>query len=413
LKDKSNDTNQLSAHFFRHNYAKMVAVLIRHFGLENVETAEDIVQDTLLDALEQWSIRSIPSNPEAWLMDVAKKKTINYLKRNGLLKNKVLPALQKEYNSFVLADEQNQKDNTLRLIFTCCHPALPKSAQIAMALKSLCGLSIPEIANALLTNDATINKRLYRAKQKFREGRVAYEIPDQHELPKRIDNVYAVLYLLFNEGYHSKNHKEIIRMDLCFEAIRLLKQLLTSFPNQQKGIALLSLMLLSVARFRSRLDDKGALVILSKQDRKRWDKELIAEGIHYLHLSAKGKEVNTYQLQAGIAAEHCIAESFASTNWGSIYRQYSILEKLDNNSLIKFNRCIAQFYKGEKNTAMDNLLQLRNEKALKNNVHFHATVGVFYQALNFNEEAMPFFKKSLALSKSEKEKSLIRQRMED
>ena len=297
---KYSNTHQLAAHFFRHNYAKMTAILVRYFGLNEVEIAEDIVQDTLVEAMEKWSIKGIPDKPEGWLMDVAKKKTINFLKRNQLFRNKIFPRLQSTSLSnggFELLDGIGEDDSSLRMIFTCCHPSISSESQIALALKSLCGLSASEIATALLTNEATINKRLYRAKQKFRNKSIAFKIPDNHELIERLDNVFSTLYLLFNEGYYSSHREETIRIDLCFEAIRLLKLLIQSFPNSTKAKALLSLMLLSIARFESRLDKNGVLIILAEQNRKLWDASLIMEGIDALHQSMNGEDVNVYQLQ--------------------------------------------------------------------------------------------------------------------
>ena len=229
------NSNQLTAHFFRHNYAKMVAVLVRYFGLEEVEIAQDIVQDTLVEAMEKWSVQPIPENPEGWLMDVAKKKTINFLKRNQILHQKILPKLQARTPSELDFSEGVEKDSTLRMIFTCCHPDLSNASQIALALKTLCGLSIPEIAYALLTNEATINKRLYRAKQKFRNRSIAYELPSKENLVDRLNNVLSTLYLLFNEGYYSAHPEKAIRIDLCFEAIRLVKNIQLYFPNSAKA----------------------------------------------------------------------------------------------------------------------------------------------------------------------------------
>jgi len=403
LKDKTVNTNQLADHFFRHSYVKMVAVLVRYFGLKQVETAEDIIQDTLVEAMEKWSVSSIPDHPEAWLMDVAKKKTINLLRRNQTFQLKVSPNLQDE----LLFNNEIEQDSALRMIFACCHPALPTESQIALALKTLCGLSVAEIADGLLTNEATINKRLYRARKRFREGIIRFDLPQNHEQPERLDNVFTILYLLFNEGYYSSHHRNTIRMDFCFEAIRLLKQILESFPDSAKGRGLLSLMLLSVARFESRLDDNGALIILAEQDRSLWDKNLISEGINLLHQTATGKNINTYQLQAGIAAEHCLARSFEATNWESIYRQYIILDKLAHNEVVRFNKCIAQFYAHKKEEALSAILLLENEPSLNANPHFYIAVGVFYAELQLSKKAISYFETALQLSRSKKEKKLI------
>lgn len=407
--NKDANTNTLAEHFFRHNYAKMVAILVRYFGLKEVEIAEDIVQDTLVEAMEKWSIKAIPDNPEGWLMDVAKKKTINFLKRNQNYENKVIPSIK--LNSFFEIDQSVEKDSTLRMIFTCCHPDLPSESQISLALKTLCGLSVGEIANALLTTESTINKRLYRAKQKFRDGTISFEIPGNSDLIERLDTVFATLYLLFNEGYYSSHHEKIIRIDLCFEAIRLLKDVIEFHPPSHKAKALLSLMLLLVARFESRIDEKGAMVILAEQSRNLWDKELIAQGIDYLHQSTNSNTISIYHLQAGIAAEHCMASNFETTNWASIYRQYAILEKLNKNVIVTFNKTIAKFYGKNQKEALADLLALKKEPELQSNPHYFTSIGIFYKELDQKEKAIPYFKTALKLSKSITEKTLIEHKM--
>ena len=404
-----NSANELTEHFFRHHYAKMVAILVRYFGLKQVEIAEDIVQDTLVEAMEKWSVNSIPDNPEAWLMDVAKKKTINLLRRSQNFEANIIPKIKVEH--FLEIDESIEKDSTLRMIFTCCHPELPAESQISLALKTLCGLSIGEIAHALLTTESTINKRLYRAKEKFRDGSIAFQIPTEKNISKRLDNVLSTLYLLFNEGYYASKNEKIIRIDLCFEAIRLLKNIVEYYARFPQAKALLALMLLSVARFESRIDEKGAIVVLSEQNRSLWDKDLIAQGIAYLHQSMEGNQLTIYHLQAGIAAEHGLAESFEATNWKSIYQQYSALERLNKNAIVSFNKSIAKFYAENKEDALSDLLALRNEKALQKNVHYFTTVGVFYTALSQKEKALPYFKTALELSNSASEKSLIEAKM--
>ena len=402
------DSKELAEHFFRHSHAKLVAILVRYFGLKEVEIAEDIVQDTLVEAMEKWSVQSIPHNPEGWLMDVAKKKTINFLERNQNYKNRILPGLKNRIElDFSPAEE---KDSTLRMIFACCHPELPSESQIALALKSLCGLSIVEIADALLTNEANINKRLYRAKQKFRDGSIRFQIPTG-QVDMHLDTVLSTLYLLFNEGYYSSHHQKIIRMDLCFEAIRLLKEVIETYPDLSKAKALLSLMYFSIARFESRIDEHGALIIFSEQDRSSWDQEFIASGIDLLHQSTEATHVSTYHLQAGIAAEHCLANDFDSTNWQSIYNQYCLLERLNGNVIISFNKAIARFYGDDKEKALADLLSMQNEPELKNSPHYFASLGIFYAQLKQNHKANQFFEKALELSKNQHEITSIKKRL--
>lgn len=398
-------THQLTEHFFRHSYSKMVAILTNYFGLSEVEVAEDIVQDTLLEAFEKWSVQSIPDNPEGWLMDVAKKKMINFLKRKKNFKTKIVP----NFDAAVLQSHAPvEKDSTLKMIFTCCHPLLPVESQVALALKSLCGLNVSEIAKALLSTESTINKRLYRAKQKFRDGSIQFELPNEDDLVERLDGVFSTLYLLFNEGYYSAHSEKLIRMDLCFEAIRLVKEIIAHFPNSPKAKALLSLMLLAVARFESRTDENGAIIILAEQNRTSWDKGLIAQGIDFLHQASSGKEISTYHLQAGIAAEHCMADSFQSTNWASIYKQYRLLESIAPSPIILLNKAISKFYGIDKTEALADLQALKHNPELQQNLHYFTAIGVFYTELNQEEKAAPFFETALSISSSPPEQLLIK-----
>lgn len=402
---KSSRVSELAEHFFRHNYAKMTAILTNYFGLSEVEIAEDIVQDTLVEAVEKWSVQSIPNNPEGWLMDVAKKKMINFLKRNQNFKAKIVPNL---VSPLLQNDSYIEKDSTLKVIFTCCHPLLPTESQIALVLKSLCGLSVREIANALLSSESTINKRLYRAKQKFRDGSIQFELPEDDDLAERLDSVFSSLYLLFNEGYYSAHSEKLIRMDLCFEAIRLVKEIIEHFPTSHKAKALLSLMLFSVARFESRTDENGAIIILAEQDRTSWDKNLITQGIDYLHQASSGKEISSYHLQAGIAAEHCLAESFQSTNWTSIYKQYTLLARMGSSPIILFNEAISKFYGEDKEEALADLIALKSDPELKKNMHYFTALGVFHAELDQQEKANSFFETALNLSRSPQEQMLIK-----
>ena len=400
---------QLAEHFFRHSYAKMLAILVRYFGLREVEIAEDILQETLVEAMEKWSVHAIPDNPEGWLMDVAKKKTINFLRRHQTFETKVLPNVE---IGTLFENESLEEDSTLRMVFTCCHPSLPVASQIALALKTLCGLSIGEIAHALLTNEATVNKRLYRAKQKFRAGEVTFDLPPEEALNARLDAVFTTLYLLFNEGYYSAHHEKVIRMDLCFEAIRLTKEIVRLYSEVTRAKALLALMLLNVARFESRVDEAGTLVLLSDQNRALWDQGLIGEGMEYLSEAIQSEEVSPYHLQAGIAAEHCLAQDFATTNWAAIYRQYQILEKLQPSPLLSLNKAIARFYGINREEALMDLLQLKKEPALQQHVHYHTAIGVCYVELGLSSKAQPYFQQAFQLSKSDQEKQLIAQKMD-
>ncbi len=401
-------TNKLTEHFFRHSYAKTVAILVRYFGLDQVEMAEDIVQDTLIEAMEKWSIHAIPDNPEGWIMDVAKKKTINLIRRNQLFQTKIAPRL----NTPVSYADTIVSDSTLRMIFACCHPALPIESQISLALKTLCGLSVSEIARALLTTEGNINKRLYRAKKKFREEEIEYSIPIKTELNDRLDSVCKTLYVLFNEGYYAPHHKDVLRIDLCYDAVRLLKDVETTFADSAKVNSLLSLMLFSLARFESRLDQDDSLICLQDQNRKLWDQELIAQGMDYLSRAIQTAEVNPYQLQAGIAAEHCLSKDFESTNWQSIYQQYTLLESLNSTFLVKMNKQISYYFMGRREEALTALQGLKKLPDFTETVSYYLTLGTLYLLSREKEKASGYLAKAFSLTQSEKEKEIIQRRVD-
>lgn len=400
------DSKNLTEHFFRHNYARTVAILVRYFGLKQVEIAEDIVQDTLVEAMEKWSIHSIPDNPEGWIMDVAKKKTINLLNRQNNFQNKIVPNL----DQWKVESEAEIADSTLQMIFACCHPELPSESQIALALKTLCGLSIPEIARALMCNEENINKRLYRAKRKFRDGTITLE-PTELIDSNRLDNTLQVLYLLFNEGYFSAHHSSKIRLDLCYEAIRLLSFIEEASPSGKvKG--LLAIMYLSVARFESRISPLGELILLEEQDRSLWDMELIARGMHYLTESIRTQEVNSYQIQAGILAEYCLAEDFKSTNWKSICTQYELLETLETQPIVTLNKAISMFHSGKRSEALELLDQLHHDSFLAKNAQLALAHAVLLRATGEGSKAACMFQTALNLATTETEKELIKNRMD-
>ncbi|MDN5203054.1 sigma-70 family RNA polymerase sigma factor [Fulvivirgaceae bacterium BMA10] len=410
------ETQELVDHFFRHEYARMVAVLTRYFGLDHIEIAEDIVQDTLTEALECWGSSNLPNNPAAWLMDVAKKKTINFLKRHQLFEQKIVgnfrKAQQGDHQDILEFKDEIIEDSMLRMIFCCCHPTLQSEGQIVLALKSLCGLSSKEIAFALLSNTETVNKRLFRAKDKFRQGIIAFEIPDKTNLESRLENVLLVLYLLFNEGYHSSHPDKLIRADLCTEAIRLNKLLLKHFPERSEIQALMALMLLQFARVESRLDDQGAIIILQDQDRTLWDKTLITLGIEHLHRAMTNNQITAYHLKAGIAAEHCLAESSESTNWHSICKQYALLKKIEVSPIIELNSAIANFFSGKHSEAFIQLEHLEKQNALRDYPLLYATLGEFHLRLGHKTMAKSYFSRAIEKSQSNINLNLLQKKLE-
>jgi RNA polymerase sigma-70 factor (ECF subfamily) len=406
----SPDTVQaLVDHLFRHEAGRMVAILTRLFGIHNLELAEDIFQDTLHQALKDWSLGPIPDNPSGWLMVVAKRKAINAVRRERLHRSfaRDMDALLKsEWTTAYTMDhvflEDEIKDSQLRMIFTCCHPALPMEGQLALTLKTLCGFNVAEIAAAMLTTESNINKRLYRVKEKIRNEEIPFTVPAGHQLLPRLDAVLLVIYLLFNEGYNSSGDNAVIRQDLCLEAMRL-AMLLTEKPvtNSYNPVyALLALLCFHSARLDARIDTNNSLIVLEEQDRRRWNRELISQGLQFLAQSTGGDQVTAYHLEAAIAAEHCLAPDFESTNWARIHDYYLGLEKLKPSSVIRLNLAIVTGKKDGPRAALRLLHNLQRNHVLDNYYLLDASLGEFYQQLGQKEEALLYFSRARELTRS-------------
>jgi RNA polymerase sigma factor (sigma-70 family) len=406
---------QLVEHLFRTEAGRLVSILTKIFGPTNIQLAEDVVQETLISALDSWCINGIPDNPSAWLMQVAKRKVMNEFKRLKVTDRykTIYQSLPDYYNQqfdeFFLENEI--EDSQLRMIFTCCHPSLSVASQIALTLKTLCGFGIKEVANALLTTETTVNKRLYRSKKAIRESNVPFIIPSGKELDKRIESVCLTLYLLFNEGYNSSGSSSIIKKELCFEAIRLTKLLTEHFETVKPLYALLSLMCFHASRFDARIDDRRAIIIFEEQNRMLWNKELIAQGLFYLGKSSNHNHLSTYHLEAGIAAEHSIANSFEQTNWQAIFDYYEMLYKLKPSPIIRLNLAIIQSkLKGEL-TSLFILDELEHSGELENYFLLPATQGVFYLRLRKFNTALSYFQKAIDLTNSPMQIRLLKQKI--
>jgi RNA polymerase sigma factor (sigma-70 family) len=403
---------QLVDHLFRHESGKMVSVLTRLLGWEHLETAHDLVQDTLLQAMNSWSFGSIPDNPQAWLYRVAQNKAIDFLRREKKLKE-ITPRyaylLQSEYtlsptvNQFFLQNEI--EDSQLRMIFACCHPSIPEDSQIAFVLKTLCGLTVAEIAKAYLSNDETIAKRIYRAREKIKTDGIELEVPTGDELPPRLNNVLKSLYLLFNEGYNSSNPDLLIRDELCGEALRLCYLLSgNQATNLPRTRALLALFCFQSSRLSARLDDKGNIILLQRQDRSKWNNELIQRGFGYIDEATDGREATRYHFEAAIASLHAAADSFEATDWKSIYDLYDMLYRLEPGPIVALNKAIASAYAISRENA---LKELFNIKGLEKYYLYYASAGEMYLDLDKKNEAKTYFEKALQLTGSLSEQQLL------
>jgi RNA polymerase sigma factor (sigma-70 family) len=415
------DISHLTDHLFRHEAGKLVSVLTGIFGIERLQLAEDVVQEAMVRALQTWPYYGVPKNPAAWLTQAAKNLALDAIRREKTFHEKqpqIIALIEQragDENGPESPKFENEiKDDRLRMMFVCCHPLIPAEAQIALALKTLCGFSPSEIAKAFLTTEAAIAKRLTRAKQRIREAQIAFEIPAGDELARRLDGVLQSLYLLFNEGYKASSGDLLIREDLCREAIRL-TGLLAEHPagNRPKTHALLALMLLNAARIPSRMDAEGNLLRLQEQDRSRWDQSLLARGMFHIAHSAAGNELSEYHLQAGIAACHCAARDYAATDWQHILELYDRLIEFDDSPVVALNRAVALAEIQGPQTGIEAVNAIQNLQSLESYYLLHAVLGEFEIRLNHLRAAAGHFRKALQLAEIKSEQTFLAKRLRE
>jgi RNA polymerase sigma-70 factor (ECF subfamily) len=371
-------------HFFRHEAGRLVSVLTRFFGWHHFDLVEDMVQTTLLDALESWRVRGVPDNPSGWIHRIAKNKILDALRRDQI-GQRVLGewAASRPMHQFGLDDlflDTEIEDSQLRMMFACCHPHLARENQLALTLKALCGFGNAEIARALLVSEETIKKRLQRATRDLIEHHVALDPPPAEELVQRLDGVHQVLYLLFNEGYSASDGESAIRADLCEEAARLC-HLLCSQPrfSTPPTLALMALMLFHAARLEARLDQRGSLLLMEEQDRDKWDHQLIHRAQEFLNQSAEGSVISSFHLEAAIACYHCTARSYAETDWRAILRLYDALLTLHGSPVYCLNRAIVVAQIDGPQAGICALEDAGQDPALRHYHLFDATLGEFYR----------------------------------
>jgi RNA polymerase sigma factor (sigma-70 family) len=399
------NSQELIPHLFRTEYSKIIAVLCKRFGMANLEAAEDITSDTFLAALNTWTYNGIPENPTAWLYTVAKNKARNFLHRENTFAEKVTVEVQRhQIESVEMLDlsAANIADSQLRMLFAVCHPAIPHDAQVGLALRVLCGFGIEEIANAFLTSKETISKRLMRAREKLRSGKVVLDFPPEHELPPRLDRVLTTLYLVFNEGYYSESQDVVVRKELCFEAMRLLQLLLdNSVTHLPEVNSLMALMCFHASRLDARTSEDGFIVLYEDQDVSRWNFELIAQGAASMKAAAVGKSLSRYHLEAGIAYWHTVRED-TREKWESILHLYNQLLALEYSPIAALNRTVALAKVRGNSVAIAEAEKLN----LGDNHYFFVMLGELYkdsdQAL-----ALKHFQKAFDLAATGPERVLI------
>lgn len=398
---------------FQRESRKVIAHLITTYA--DIELAEDALQDALVEALDHWSRNGIPANTGGWIMTTAKRKVIDRLRRRR--------ALEKRLPMLVDEDEPDEDepieipDERLRLIFTCCHPALSQEAQVALTLQLLGGISTEAVAKAFLIPLTTMEQRLVRAKRKIRDAGIPYQVPPLHQLPERLEAVLAVIYLIFNAGYTSPKGNKLILTDLCDEAIRLGRVLCDLLKNQPtigehaESYGLLALMLLHHARRNARTDNEGEIIVLEDQNRGLWDKRMIEEGVALLDHAMTLNQRGIYQVQAAIASLHAQAQSSQETDWMQISLLYGALMQLAPSPIVELNRAVAISMMDGAECGLGILEPLANDKTLSSYHLYHATCADLYRRTNMPEKAKKAYEQAIALCDNDRERSYLMKRL--
>jgi len=401
-------SQDLVPHLFRREYSKVVAVLVRHFGLEQIEVAEDIASETFLAAVQSWSYEGIPSNPTAWIYAVAKNKTRNYLVRVSKVKEIGPDGLEDIPGSDFPIDltDGNISDSQLRMIFAVCHPAISTESQVGLALRVLCGFGIEEIADAFLSSKETIYKRLQRAKETLRREAAILELPAESAMEDRLGAVLTTLYLLFSEGYYSECHPEVLRKELCWEAMRLAELLLghsaTHRPSTQ---ALFALMCFQSSRFPARRDEGGELVLYAEQDESKWDQALISRGAELLREASVGVSLSKYHVEASIAYWHTVKED-SDEKWESILMLYNHLLRIEYSPIAALNRTFALAKVRGKADAI-----CEAEKLQLTNNHFYFMLLAELYLESDPSQARQYLDQALALARTSTDKQTISRKL--
>jgi RNA polymerase sigma factor (sigma-70 family) len=399
----------------------MVAVLTKIFGTENLQISEDVVQDTFITAINVWSVKGLPDNPSAWLFRAAKNKAIDILRKNKFstridFSDPERTLLQSEYTLVATIEkfwqEDEIADDVLRMMYACCHPEITEENQVTLMLKTLCGFSTAEIARAFITSEDTVSKRLYRTKEFFRTKKIKPCFPQPGLLKQSTDAVLKTIYLLFNEGYNSTHAEELIRKDLITQAMYLCRLLCNSVHTQLPEVfAAMALMFFHAARIDSRIDTNGEVILLSQQDRSKWDRESIQQGNDYMNKAAFGKDISSYHIEAAIAYEHCIAPDFEQTNWQNILSYYNMLVEINPSSVVLLNRLTVIFKVFGAGKTLPEIESSPFRKEWEKNYLFHSLMGDIYAESN-TSMSKTFYETAGKLTKSGAEKKLLHKKVE-
>ena len=415
-------TNALIPHLFRSEYRKIVSVLVKTFGFGQIETAEDIASETFLAAAQTWPLEGPPENPVAWLYHVARNKSKTILQRDKLFRSKIAPDLQSgaatEFDAAAAStweaaeleidlSPQSIVDSQLQMMFAICHPSIPRESQIGLSLRILCGFGIEEIAYAFLTNKETINKRLFRARERLREVKIAIGMPSATEIDSRLETVLTTIYLLFNEGYYSESQNDVLRKDLCLEAMRLCQMLVNHPPTDKPQVnALLALMCFHASRFEARINSHGEIVLYEDQDEMLWNGALISQGAQFLNRAASGDTLSKYHLEATIAY-WSTKKSDTPQKWETILQLYNRLLQVEYSPVAALNRTFALAKANGKAAAIVEAEKLQ----MGHNAYYFALLGELYSGID-QEKARAHFRRALELAKTPGDQQTMRRKME-